>query len=280
MKNSNLLFLMLATCLLANGVAVVRAAVSDADQQSLHSQYVGKVLLFRKCGRMVNQYDVQEDGTVNGKAQPGFWSVDGAVQVKDIEFRKDRVTFKCIKLWANIKDDGQLHFFPASAALKGKSSDYPQTTDIIFRTSQGNVAAAEIVARLAKVCLGEHESMLGTAPQSIAAFVQRVQEPVDIGPNSGGGFKGTPPKLISNPIPSESREAQLVSQAGKESFVVYVDEEGRVAVVGFTHLLQYGLEEATIEAVKGWKFEPATQDGKPVAVRMAMSIDYKLPDKR
>jgi hypothetical protein len=72
----------------------------------------------------------------------------------------------------------------------------------------------------------------------------------------------------------------LVGQAGRESFVVYVDETGGASVVGFTHLLQYGLEETTIEAVKGWKFEPASQDGKPVAVRMAMSIDYKLPSKK
>jgi protein TonB len=279
MKISRLFYLALATGLLVNGASVARATVTEADQQSLHSQYVGKVLMFRKCARMVSQYDVQEDGTVGGDAQPGFWAVDGAAQVKDIEFLKDRVTFKCIKLWADIKGDGRLHFFPASAALKGKDVDYPQTTNIIFRTSQENVAAAEIVGRLSKLCLGEHEPMLGTAPQSIAAFIQNVPATVDIsGP--GAGFKGTPPKPVSSTVPSVSHEAELVGQAGRENFVVYVDEQGKAAVVSFTHLLQYGLEETTIEAVKGWKFEPATQDGKPVAVRIAMSIDYKAPDKK
>jgi protein TonB len=228
---------------------------------------------------MVSQYDVHEDGTVLGDTQPGYWSVDGAAQVKDIEFLKDRVTFKCIKLWADIKGDGHLHFFPASVALKDKGVDYPQTTDIIFRTSQENVAAAEIVGRLSKLCLGENEPKLSTAPQSIAAFIQNVPPVVDISP-SGTDFKGTPPKPVSYPVPSESREAELVGQAGRENFVVYVDEQGKAAVASFTHLLQYGLEEATIEAVKGWKFEPATQDGKPVAVRMAMSIDYKAPSKK
>ncbi len=279
MKISRLFYLALATGLLVNGATEVRATVAEADQQSLHSQYVGKVLMFRKCARMVSQYDVQEDGTLTGNAQPGFWAVDGAAQVKDIEFLKDRVTFKCTKLWADIKGDGRLHFFPASVALKGKEVDYPQTTDIIFRTSQENVAAAEIVGRLSKLCLGEHESMLGTAPQSIAAFIQNVPATVDISA-SGAGFKGTPPKPVSSAIPAESREAEMVGQAGREVFVVYVDEQGKAAVVSFTHLLQYGLEETTIEAVRGWKFEPATQDGKPVAVRMAMSIDYKAPGEK
>lgn len=280
MKSSRLFFLTLATGLLMNGAAVVRAAVTGPDQQSLHSQYVGKVLVFRKSARMVSQYDFQEDGTLKGNAQPGLWAVDGVVQVKDIEFHKDRVTFKCVKLWADIKDDGQLHFFPSSAALKGKSGNYPQTTDIIFRTSEENVAAAEIVSRVRKVCLAEQESVLGSAPQSISAFIQKDAVIVDINSPSGAGFKGTPPKPISNPLPNESQEAQLVGQAGRESFVVYVDERGGASVVGFTHLLQYGLEETTIEAVKGWKFEPASQDGKPVAVRMAMSIDYKMPSKK
>jgi len=259
---------------------VTRAAVSEAEQQSLRTQYVGKVLIIRKCARLASQYDVQEDGTVKGDSQPGYWSVDGAVQVKDLEFYKDRVTFKCLKLWANVKDDGQLHYFPAATALKGKAGDYPQTTDIVFRTSPESVSAAEIAARVRKVCLGEQDSVLSTAPQPIAAFIQKIPVEVDIDPVTGLGFTGKPPKAISQPTPRESREAELVGQSGRESFVVFVDDQGRPAVVGFTHLLQYGLEEATIEVVKSWKFEPATKDGKPVAIRIPVSIDYKAPDKK
>lgn len=57
---------------------------------------------------------------------------------------------------------------------------------------------------------------------------------------------------------------------------MYVDEKGNAAVVGFTRLLQYGLEETTIEAVKNWKFEPATKDGKPVAMRVLMHLNYAV----
>ena len=280
MRNSKLFFLPLATALLVNSASFLPAAVTDADQQSLHSQYVGKVLIFRKCARMVGKYDVQEDGTVTGNYQPGYWAMDGAAQVKDIDFAKDRVTFKCAKLWANIRNDGNLHYFPAAAALKGKSGDYPLTTDIIFRTGSENVSAADIVTRLHKLCLGEQESPLTTAPQAINAFIANSPVPADIGSSSAGAFKGTAPKAISNPTPDTSQEADLVRQSGQESFVVYVDEHGTASVVGFTRILQYGLEETTIAAVRGWKFEPATLDGKPVGVRIAMSIAYKLPSKK
>ena len=67
----------------------------------------------------------------------------------------------------------------------------------------------------------------------------------------------------------------MVGQAGRESFVVYVDEKGNAAVTAFASLLQYGLEETTIEAVRGWKFRPATKNGKEVGIRMLMSIDYR-----
>jgi len=277
MKKSYLLFMSILPAIMLSGMAALGATVSSEDQQALRTQYAGKVLIFRKPIRMVTTYDVQEDGTLKGDPRPGFWSMDAVVQVKDIEFRKDRVTFKCAKLWADIRNDGHLHFFPASAALKGKFRDYSESADVIFRTGQEPLSAAVFSEKVKKVFLGEQESALSTAPQPIAAYIQNVPAETDVDTAAGKSFNGTLPKLTSKATPSVSKEAELVGLAGKESFVLYVDAQGKAAVVGFTHLLQYGLEETTIDAVKGWTFEPAVQDGKPVAARIPMSIDYKLP---
>jgi len=274
-------FLLLASAVLLSGAAVVaRAEVSEADQQALRSRYAGKVLIFRKCYRMASQVEISDDGVVKGSShRPGYWTVDGAVQVRDLEFRKDRVTFKCSKLWANIKDDGQLHYFPVNAALKGKT-DYPETVEVTFRTTKDAVSAEEISGRVKQVFLGEQESMLGATPQPIAAFIQKIPAQMDIDPITGVEFSGTLPKVVSRPEPDVPREAQLVGQSGRESFVVFVDEQGSAAVVGFTRILQYGLEETTIAVVKNWKFAPAMKDGKPLAVRIPMFIDYKLPNPK
>jgi len=40
--------------------------------------------------------------------------------------------------------------------------------------------------------------------------------------------------------------------------------------------LEPSLDANAIEAVKSWKFAPATKDGRPVAVAMRLEIDYKL----
>jgi hypothetical protein len=276
-----LVFAAISTLLLLGAAVVALAEVSAADQQVLRTEYVGKVLIFRKSMRMASNLEYAADGTLKGNHEPGFWTVDGAVQVKDINFGKDHVTLKCVKLWANIKPDGQLHYFPASAALKGKSGNgYPEAVNITLRVEKATVSADEVKQLAQKIFLGPNESMLSTTPRPIAAFIQKVPIQMDIDPVTGMGFSGTPPKPVEDPTPERSREAKLVGQAGRESFIVYVDTQGRAAILGFTHLLQYGLEETTIDAVRNWRFQPAVKDGKPVAVRIPMSIDYKLPEQK
>ncbi len=266
-------------CLAVALAIPARAEVSEPDQQSLRTDYLNKVLFFRTTYRMANQLEVSPDGLVKGAKSPGYWAVDAAVQVKNIEFRKDRVTFVCTKLWANLKDDGQLHFFPANAALKGKT-DYPETTEINFRTAKDSESRAQLEERIRKVFLGEQESKLSTAPRPIAAYIQKIASETDVDPISGAGFTGTLPKAVKRPAPDLPREAQLVGLNGREDFIVLVDEGGSAAVLGFTHLLQYGIEDATIEAVKSWKFQPAMKDGHPATVRIPMFIEFKSQNRK
>lgn len=262
--------------LLGGAALAVGAEFSTADQEALRSQYANKVLIFRKSYRFLDRLEVKADGSVPGKLRSGYWSMDGACQVKELEFRKDSVIFKCTKLWADVKDDGQLHYFPVSVALKGRT-DYPKKMDIVFRAGPASESVAQVSERVGTIFLSEQDSKLAATPAPISAYIQKLSVQPDIDPISGLGFDGTPPKPVSTPIPDLSREAELVGQAGGESFVLLVDEQGKASVVAFTRLLQYGLEETTIDAVKDWKFQPAMKDGKPVAVRIAMDIDYKRP---
>jgi hypothetical protein len=268
------------TALLVSGAGfTLSAEVSATEQETLRGQYANKVLIFRRSYRHLDRLEVKADGSLPGNLRPGFWAMDGACQVNELDFRKDAVVFKCSKLWANIKDDGRLHYFPVSAALKGKT-DYPEKMEIVFRISPDGETAAQVRERASKVFLSEQDSVFSVTPAPIAAYIQKQSVLPDIDPVTGKGFDGTPPKPMSTPAPDVSREALLVGQAGRETFVVLIDAEGKTNVLAFTGLLQYGLEETTIDAVKQWKFEPAMKDGNPVPVRIAMDIDYKLPTPR
>ena len=37
-----------------------------------------------------------------------------------------------------------------------------------------------------------------------------------------------------------------------------------------------GLDEKALEAVKTWRFKPATKDGKPVATQLVVGVDFHL----
>jgi len=37
-----------------------------------------------------------------------------------------------------------------------------------------------------------------------------------------------------------------------------------------------GLDEKAIEAVRQWKFKPATKDGHPVAVQVNIEVSFRL----
>jgi TonB family protein len=38
-----------------------------------------------------------------------------------------------------------------------------------------------------------------------------------------------------------------------------------------------GLDEKAVEAVRQWKFEPATLDGTPVAVQATVEVNFRAP---
>ena len=131
--------------LVGAGATAGRAGISVSDQSVLRARYVEKVLVFHHCYRMIDRLEVLEDGTVKGNVPPGYWAVDGAFQVKTLTFGEDRVSLKGIKLWADLKNDGKLHFFPASAALKGKGG-YPEGLEVSFRTGAEVETATQFVA--------------------------------------------------------------------------------------------------------------------------------------
>ena len=55
-----------------------------------------------------------------------------------------------------------------------------------------------------------------------------------------------------------------------------IDEKGEVAEIEVLKGLGLGLTESAVETVRGWKFEPATRAGEPVAVYMNLVVSFRL----
>jgi protein TonB len=84
------------------------------------------------------------------------------------------------------------------------------------------------------------------------------------------------PKLISASPPTYPRQATLQRVQGDVVVDALVDVKGRITdakAISGSPLLQ----QAAINAVRLWRYEPARLDGEPVAAHMQVQISFHLP---
>ena len=86
----------------------------------------------------------------------------------------------------------------------------------------------------------------------------------------------TIPQPIYSPEPSFSEEARKVKGQGIVMLTVVVGTDGHTYDIRVAQSLGMGLDEKAIEAVSHWRFRPATLNGKPVATRVAVQVDFHL----
>lgn len=90
----------------------------------------------------------------------------------------------------------------------------------------------------------------------------------------GGDVKA--PKLIHQVDPQYSKRAKKKKISGTVKVDLYVDDKGLPQNVHVTQGVGYGLDEQALLAVQGYRFEPATKNGVPVAVELQVQINFLL----
>lgn len=78
---------------------------------------------------------------------------------------------------------------------------------------------------------------------------------------------------VSPRYPDEERKGRV---QGEVVLATQIDETGAVTDVRAVRSVSPGLELAAIEAVRQWKFRPATRDGRPVPVTFHITINFSL----
>lgn len=106
-----------------------------------------------------------------------------------------------------------------------------------------------------------------------------------MGPGIGGGTGGgyfrpgrgvTAPRVIYQTDPEFSEEARKAKYQGTCVLGLVVDANGRPTNIRVINALGMGLDEKAIESVRNWRFEPGQKDGHPVAVEIAVEVDFHL----
>ncbi len=86
----------------------------------------------------------------------------------------------------------------------------------------------------------------------------------------------TAPVVIHRVEPDYPDEARKAKFQGSVLVAVEVDENGRVRSLRVVKAAGLGLDEKALEAVRQWRFRPATSDGRPVAVPAQIEVSFHL----
>jgi TonB family protein len=130
---------------------------------------------------------------------------------------------------------------------------------------QGNARAKANIEALSQVH-GTIQSVASTLTASEKGNPPRVLMP--------GGIVA--PRSVSAPDPEYSDEARKAHLEGTSVLKLIVDTEGKPRDIKVFVPLGSGLDEKAVDAIKTWKFEPATKDGKPVAVQIMIEVNFHL----
>lgn len=106
-----------------------------------------------------------------------------------------------------------------------------------------------------------------------------------IGAGSGGGTGGgpyhpgagiAPPQLLREVRANYTDDARRRAIEGDVVLEIVVKRDGSVGLVRVLHSLGGGLEQRAVDAVRQWKFAPATRYGTAVDVVVEASVGFKL----
>jgi TonB family protein len=94
----------------------------------------------------------------------------------------------------------------------------------------------------------------------------------------GGGVRR--PELIGEPIRRFPPEARKAGVQGTVIVEAIIDREGCTRRPKVLKGVSKGVDGAALAAVRSWSFQPATLNGRPVAVHYVVLVTFSLEDSR
>jgi TonB family protein len=274
--------------LLALALLPVRSAWADRSvAEQTKFDYLDKILTLRRF-YSGDRLKFQSDGTLQGNAPIGAWTIDGQLEVEDVQLHGARLLIKGRRIHRIF--DAQ-HNLQDELSRVGNSHDKQSKdrekalrhlkVEIEIELPSDKPEQKDVSSAMHAVFVTSSESMLDVVPSYWHAYFAKqegkpaapVKEPLyTFKPRSGM----SPPHAIYQPDPEYSEEARKGKYQGTDVLSLIVDSSGAPTDLQIVKPLGLGLDEKAIEAVSAWKFDPAQKDGKPVSVLINVEVNFRL----
>jgi TonB family protein len=93
-----------------------------------------------------------------------------------------------------------------------------------------------------------------------------------------GLAESSDPVLKAGELPAYPETARVHNMQGTVVVEALVDETGKVFAADVVQSVDKELDLAAVQAVEGWTFEPATEDGKAVMKVVQIPVQFNLVD--
>lgn len=176
-----------------------------------------------------------------------------------------------LMLWWDQRNDGD--FFKVQGTATGEGRELPSLPAPLPEDVMVDAPAALPDATTA--------GMEGEQPRIVEPPAPAPPPPAPVptappAPPIASNVPDQPPRAISSPAPDYPRNAQRRGIGG--TVVIRVDVTGRGDVESLELEQSSGdrdLDRAALQAVRRWRFDPATRDGRPVAASVRVPINFQ-----
>lgn len=265
-----------------------RADLHDLEKQ-LQSAYEGKTVVLRHFYRG-DHLQFHSDGTLIGSVPVGVWTVDGELSVEKISLRPGFIELTGRRIY--VAFDSQKKPVDYLTTISGLPRKERKELEEMLRDLNVQVGIelpsqapeeADVLAAMRAVFLAPGESMMEVVPDYWQNYFAYLEGKPENQPKSSESVTRvnpaagvSPPRQIHAPEPEYSETARRAKYTGGIVVQLVVDATGTVRDVQIVDPLGIGLDEKAVAAVEKWEFDPATKDGKPVAVLLQVTVTFQL----
>lgn len=296
---------LLAIVVLLGSSPLVLAKVSNSD---LQNEYRDKVLILRQP-YIGDQLHFGADGKLSSAAKVGPWTIYSQVRVKDISLEGNIIQIRAQRMFL-FYDDSGMKLRDLQSVTKGDRASHlfdmkkvekwaKETTRIEIECAVSEPEIGDVERAMDAVSLAGGEPLSNVVPDywknwliestpgavprpAVAASPDGSAKPPEIPPSTeangiqrpGPGVK--PPRARYTPDPSYSEVANAARYQPTCVLWLIVGPDGAPRNVRIARPVGLGLDEKAVQTVQSWRFDPATKDGKPVAVQINVEITFRL----
>ena len=282
---------------------VFRLSASDTYEQELSSALTNRILILRNYYTDA-QLTFDSNGQPVSKVTRGFGPSDGRIVVQHVQLEPGKLTLSGTRP-LDVFDPSSQRWQVAPTATtvsiemllpagEAANAAVPHVINTVF-LKKSEVAEAECTAAEQQEFIRDSQDRLNHPKEKKAPNLPDATSLDDIHPYClpGGdrvhrvGRGITAPRAKYAPDPKYTDAARSAGLQGTTVLLAIVTPEGKPSAIsiqrslgaglnGKLRPLGYQLDQRAVEAVSQWKFDPATFQGKPVAVVINVAVNFKL----